>query len=592
MVDTRTNTDIDSCNRSHIDNLTYTKSSGNVFKQLTCMKCSYICQNIISNKLPLNSNQMRAYQSILFLIILHLFTLGKSQKISEEQLKNELHQIQDKIGSTSIVNTTIKQLEKNYRTAKENKYNVAFPIGIELMRTYYTLNNSEKVIEVATDLESHINEDSSPQEVSNMYRTKAGSLGDLGFLEDSHKAYQVSKKYLGKIKDNDVRHYYSSLFYSNYSGYFDHSKKQPDSVRLCLIKGLDEAEKISEKKSSISQGKKYDLIVSIQANLTLYYLWIIQPAKPRTAETYLLKSLKIAENRKISSLNEMNLYRTAGDFYFDQKNNDKAIHYAQKGLELERKISSPTGREIFYEILTEAYLAKNNTLEGKKYNQLLTKLRDSIKIAEKHSVNKVTTAIKKEKEKEKSNSLRNYLYVFFIIIMLGCGGVWYYWKSRNKVLQQRFQELITKIKHESENQKNEMEKDGEKAIKAPIGEGTINQLLNKLSKFEKTEKYLKIDITIASMASNFGTNTKYLSEVIKSYKSKNFNHYINSLRIEYITRKLYEDAVYRKYKITSLAELCGYANHRVFQTAFKRETGLTPSDFIYNLKKEAEAEVL
>ncbi|HCA05945.1 helix-turn-helix transcriptional regulator [Chryseobacterium sp.] len=537
---------------------------------------------------------MRTYQSILFLIILHLFTLGKSQKISEDQLKNELHQIQDKIGSTSVVNTTIKQLKTIYRTAKENKYNVAFPIGTELMRTYSTLNNSEKVIEVATDLESYINEDSSPQQVSNMYKMKAVSLGDLGFLEDSHKAYQASKKYLGKIKDNDVRHYYSSLFYSNYSGYFDQSKKQPDSVRLNLIKGLEEAEKISEKESSISLGQKYDLIVSIQANLTLYYLWIIQPAEPRTAETYLLKSLKIAEHRKISSLNEMNLYRTAGDFYFEQKNNDKAIHYAQKGLELERKISSPSGREIFYEILTEAYLAKNNTLEGKKYNQLLTKLRDSIRTVEKHSVNKVTTAIKKEKDKEKSNTVRNYLFIFFVLIILGCGGIWYYWKNRNKILQQRFQGLITKIKQESENRKDEMEKHGEKAIKAPktIAEETVNQLLSKISKFEKTEKYLKSDITIGGMASSFGTNTKYLSEVIKSYKNKNFNQYINSLRIEYITRKLYEDSVCRKYKITSLAELCGYANHRVFQTAFKKETGLTPSDFINNLKKETEVEVL
>lgn len=537
---------------------------------------------------------MRTYQSILFLIILHLFTLGKSQKISEEQLKNELHQIQDKIGSTSVVSNTIKQLEKSYRTAKENKFNVAFPIGIELMRTYSTLDNSEKVIEIATDLENHINEDSSPQEVSNMYKMKAVSLGALGFLEDSHKAYQASKRYLEKIKDNDVRHYYSSLFYSNYSSYFDQSKKQPDSVRLYLIKGLDEAEKISEKKSSISLRKKYDLVLSIQANLTLYYLWIIQPPEPKTAEKYLLKSLRIAENREISSLNEMNLYRTAGDFYFDQKDNDKAIHYAQKGLELEQKISSPSSREIFYEILTEAYLAKNNTVEGKKYNQLLTKLRDSVKIAEKHSVNKVTIAIKKEKDKEKTSSLRNYLYVFFIIIMLGCGGVWYYWKSRNKILQHRFQELIIKIKHESENQKNEMEKDGEKVVKTPktLAEETVNQLLVKISKFEKTEKYLKSDITIASMASNFGTNTKYLSEVIKSSKDKNFNHYINSLRIEYITIKLYEDAVYRKYKITSLAELCGYANHRVFQTAFKKETGLTPSDFINNLKKKTEQEIL
>lgn len=537
---------------------------------------------------------MRSYPSILFFIVLHLFVLGKSQKISEEQLKNELRQIQNGVASTGIVNNTIQQLEKNYKTAKENKYNIAFSIGAELMLTYSTLDNNEKVIEVSKDLEKYINESSSPQEVSNMYRMKATSLGALGFLDDSRKAYHASRNYLEKIKNNDLRHYYSSLLYSNYSGYFDQSKKQPDSVRLCLIKGLSEAEKISDDGSEIAPKQKYDLIVSIQANLALYYLWIMQPGNPKTAENYLLKSLKIAESRDISPLNKMNLYRTAGDFYFDQKDNDKAIYYAKEGLSLERKISSPSGREIFYEILTEAYLAKNNTIEGKKYSRLLTELKDSIKTAEKHSVNKVTTAIKKEKDLEKDNTLKNYLYIFLIAILIACGGVWYYWKNRNKVLQRRFQELITKIKSEAETQKEEKETEDEKIVKvsSSMAEETVNQLLSKIAKFEKTEKYLKSDITIAGLASSFNTNTKYLSVVINDHKNKNFNQYINSLRIEYITRKLYEDAVYRKYKISSLAEICGYTTPRAFQNAFKKETGLTPSDFVENLKKELESEVL
>ncbi|WP_185287730.1 AraC family transcriptional regulator [Chryseobacterium lactis] len=537
---------------------------------------------------------MRSYPSILFFIVLHLFILGKSQKISEEQLKKELHQIQNGVASTGVVNNTIQQLEKNYKTAKENKYNVAFLIGAELMRTYSTLDNNEKVIEVSKDLEKYINESSSPQEVSNMYKMRAGALGALGFLDDSRKAYLASRTYLEKIKDNDVRHYYSSLLYSNYSGYFDQSKKQPDSVRLCLIKGLSEAEKISDQKSAIAPKQKYDLIVSIQANLALYYLWIMQPGDPKTAEDYLLKSLKIAESRDISPLNKMNLYRTAGDFYLDQKNNDKAIYYAKEGLKLEQKISSPSGREIFYEILTEAYLAENNTADSKKYSKLLTELKDSIKTAEKHSVNKVTTAIKKEKDLEKDNTLKNYLYIFLIAILIACGGVWYYWKNRNKVLQRRFQELITKLKSEAEIQKEEKETEDEKTIKvsSSMAEETVNQLLSKIAKFEKTEKYLKSDITIAGLASSFNTNTKYLSVVINDHKNKNFNQYINSLRIEYITRKLYEDAVYRKYKITSLAEICGYTTPRAFQNAFKKETGLAPSDFVENLKKELESEVL
>lgn len=527
---------------------------------------------------------MKSDKFILLFIFVHFFILGQSQKVSEEQLKNELHQIQNEISNTGIVNNTTQKLEKKYQVAKENKYNVAFIIGVELMRTYSTLDNTEKVIEVSSDVEKYINEDSPPQEVSIMYKMRAGAYGNLGFLEDSHKAYQKSKLYLKNIKDDDVRYYYGSLFYSNYSGYFDQSKKQPDSVRLCLLKGLSEAEKISNKDSKIRLKQKYDLIISIQANLSLYYLWIMQPDNPKEAEKFILNSLEIAKNRDVSPLNEMNLYRTAGDFYFDQKDNDKAIHYAQEGLKLEKRISSPSSRENFYEILTEAYLAQNKTEEGKRYSQLLTKLKDSIKIAEKHSVNKITTEIKKEKDLESNKTLKSYLYIFLIIIIVVGSGIWYYWRNKNKIQQQKFQELITKIENQTEAQNLEEEK----TVKVPktIAEETVNQLLSKISKFEKTERFLRNDITIAGLASHLNTNTKYLSEVIKNHKNKNFNNYINSLRINYITKKLYEDPIYREYKISYLAEACGYSTPRVFLNAFKKETNLTPSDFIKELQNK------
>jgi hypothetical protein len=53
-----------------------------------------------------------------------------------------------------------------------------------------------------------------------------------------------------------------------------------------------------------------------------------------------------------------------------------------------------------------------------------------------------------------------------------------------------------------------------------MAEETVNQLLSKIVKFEKTEKYLKSDITIAGLASSFNTNTKYLSVVINDHKNK------------------------------------------------------------------------
>ena len=88
------------------------------------------------------------------------------------------------------------------------------------------------------------------------------------------------------------------------------------------------------------------------------------------------------------------------------------------------------------------------------------------------------------------------------------------------------------------------------------------------------------------MSNLFNTNPKYLSQIIRENKNQNFNSYINQLRISYISDKLYNTTLYREYKISYLAEECGYASSQVFINAFRKETGMTPSYFINELKSQ------
>jgi len=82
-----------------------------------------------------------------------------------------------------------------------------------------------------------------------------------------------------------------------------------------------------------------------------------------------------------------------------------------------------------------------------------------------------------------------------------------------------------------------------------------------------------------------GTNTTYLSEVINKHKNKNFNSYVNDLKIGYIINKIYTDPKYHTYKITYLADECGLP-YSSFVSAFKEYTGMTPSAFIKQKAKE------
>jgi len=117
-----------------------------------------------------------------------------------------------------------------------------------------------------------------------------------------------------------------------------------------------------------------------------------------------------------------------------------------------------------------------------------------------------------------------------------------------------------------------------------ISPETYNAIVKKINKFEKSEKFLRKDISLTWLSHHLNTNTKYLSEVIKEHTGRNFNGYINGLRIAYIIKKLTEIPVYRGYKISYLAEECGYSSSQVFAIAFKRETGVTPSYFIEQIK--------
>lgn len=103
------------------------------------------------------------------------------------------------------------------------------------------------------------------------------------------------------------------------------------------------------------------------------------------------------------------------------------------------------------------------------------------------------------------------------------------------------------------------------------------------------KKFTKQDMSIALLASQFDTNTKYLSEVINRHKGKNFNGYINELRINYIIEKLKTDPIYFNYKISYLAEECGFSSHSSFTTVFKSVTGISPTKFMNYLQHQKES---
>lgn len=107
-----------------------------------------------------------------------------------------------------------------------------------------------------------------------------------------------------------------------------------------------------------------------------------------------------------------------------------------------------------------------------------------------------------------------------------------------------------------------------------------------LREFEQNNEYLENDISMSVLAGKLKTNTIYVSHILNNRYNKDFNTYINELRIRYIVRKLKENKNYRRYKISYLAEESGFSSHSKFSAVFKFVTGFSPSAFLSYLDKE------
>lgn len=177
---------------------------------------------------------------------------------------------------------------------------------------------------------------------------------------------------------------------------------------------------------------------------------------------------------------------------------------------------------------------------------------------------------------------------FLFLSTLGIGGFALYQFRTKKQYRSRFEKIVNDITSKDSNHKinkeNEVKIETNKIADIGIAQDLINQILEKLNRFEDDKGYLESNITVQNLSVKFETNSKYVSKIINVYKEKSFIQYINDLRIEYAIHKLKEDYKLRKYTIQALALEFGFNNAESFSTAFNKKTGIKPTYFIKKLE--------
>jgi AraC-like DNA-binding protein len=353
---------------------------------------------------------------------------------------------------------------------------------------------------------------------------------------------------------------------------------------------------IKKQQSAVDELAKKSKEFELNYAMTLGQLYLAQK-NLAAAQPYFESALAMVNRKNPNDifLKIDALYGLA-HIHFLKQEYDKAISLDEEALGYAKKLNN-----LFLQLrVTQQrnlhYIALDDVANYKPVDSMFFSLMDNVEGLEQDAINTAYNRISEDYtldsvEDQPRNERILYLVGGFFLIAVSV-SVFFWLKAvqRKKALN----DIISYIEITRNNMMVNFSVSDKKQEprKNFILKETEEQILSKLKKFESSKRFLSKDISLAILAGQLDSNTKYLSEIINTHYNVNFNTYINKLRVNYIIEKLKTDPSFINYKISYLAENCGFSSHSSFATVFKTITGISPVKFIELIKQEKENSLL
>ncbi len=528
----------------------------------------------------------------VFLNILIMFQYGKSQTLNFTE-----SQVLEKYNAPKSDN--IYEVKKLYLYSKKKNYKQGTLYGLLKFQKHYLVNGNHtlslKFSNLAEPIALKLNDHDALSSIY-LYRGQTSAILDL--YKEAKENLHKSVLHGNKISDKAEKSLQLSTIYANFAGMYEGDENTNDSISYYLKKSLETVQATpTDKLTDLQKTNYYSLLMAGYTNMGMLYTYILQPPRLDKAEPYFEKTLELSKTApEYFESSDFETYKAVGVFYSRKKDYKKSIDVFNKALQIEKHKNNPRMRLVIYKELKDCYDSLKNIPKQNQYLKLYSSLNDSINRVDKKSiVQESRDRIVKTAEITKQDHNKNIKKILLLSFAVGIViliAMWILFYKRSRKIKNNYNLLVEQLRQEDEDNliKSQInilaDNNNQTHSKILISDYTEKKILKKLLAFEGSEKFLKKDINLTYLSHQINTNPKYLSEIIRVHKNNNFNGYINNLRINYIVQKLYDDIKYREYKISYLAEESGYTSSQVFVIAFKKETGVTPSYFIENLKND------
>ena len=111
-----------------------------------------------------------------------------------------------------------------------------------------------------------------------------------------------------------------------------------------------------------------------------------------------------------------------------------------------------------------------------------------------------------------------------------------------------------------------------------------NVYFTKLERLFKEDKiYTDNSLHREKVAKELGISPGYLSQIVNQITGSNFSDYLNQYRVEAV-KKMLLDSEFRNYSLLAMGLESGFTSKTTFYKAFKKFTGMTPSQYQKSFK--------
>lgn len=304
------------------------------------------------------------------------------------------------------------------------------------------------------------------------------------------------------------------------------------------------------------------------------------------ARVFFAQQLAVVSARWEPERDTLATYMSIARTYRMESDHEKEAEYLEKALHLASDVHVGDHDIALCNLLAECYSEMGCSDQQKHYRQLYLEKKEEAHANRLVSIGEMNLIheLKKEEEHALELSARHDRQQFFLVavvfvLLIVLASAFLLW-SKNRQLKMRNRSLYEKTlqlqKAEQENQQLM------KYNRSNLSDEQKSALIFRIQEIlSNSEEICQQDFALTKLAKLVDSNTTYVSQVINEKYGTAFSNVLAACRIREACRRMSDPAQpYGNITIEGIATNTGFKSRTAFVNAFKRETGLTPSDYL------------